>query len=80
MGAILKGLTIIKCKLYKVSKAHKVILRRQLIQSMVPFYKIYLNLISRIVVYNGNWYIVHFLDKATQINNIEIIAKKSSLP
>ena len=46
---------------------------------MVPFYKIYLNLRPRIVAYNSNKYIVYFLNKATQINKIEIIVKKSSL-
>ena len=30
MGAILKGAIIVKYKLYGVSKAHKVILKRQL--------------------------------------------------
>ena len=54
MGAILKGLTIIKYKLYRVSKAYKVILRRQLTRLMVPFYRIYLNSIPGIIIYNNN--------------------------
>jgi hypothetical protein len=53
-GAVLKGLTIIKYKSYRVSKAYKVILRRPLTRSIIPFYRIYFNLIPRIVVYNGD--------------------------
>ena len=79
MGTILKGLIIVKCKLYRVSKAYKIVFRRYLTQLTVPFYRIYLDLIPGIVVYNGDKYIVYFLDKAIQINEVEIIAKKSSL-
>ena len=46
---------------------------------MVPFYRIHLNLISRIVAYNGHEYAVYFLDDVTRINKVEMIAKKSSL-
>ena len=46
---------------------------------MVPFYKIYLNLIPRIVIYNGDKYIVYFLNNTIRINKVEIIAKKVSL-
>ena len=53
-GAILKGLTTVKCKLYRVSNAHKVILRRLLTRSIVPFYRIHLDLIPGIVVYNSD--------------------------
>ena len=79
MGVILKGLTIVKCELYKVSKAYKVILKRLLTKSMILFYKIYFNLIPGIVIYNGDWYIAHFLNNITRINKVKIIAKKSSL-
>ena len=79
-GAILKGLTIVKCKLCGVSKAYKVILKRLLIRLIILFYRIYLDLIPRIIIYNGNWYVVYFLNNITQINKVEIIAKKSSLP
>jgi len=46
---------------------------------MVPFYRIYLNLIPRIVIFNSNKYIVYFLNNATQINKVDIIVKKLSL-
>ena len=69
----------VEYKLYKVSKAYKVISRRYLTQLIVPFYKIHLNLIPGIVIYNGNKYIVYFLDEVMQINKVEIIIKKSSL-
>ena len=65
MGAILKGPTTVECKSCGVSKAHKVILRRQPTQSSVPFYRIHLDLIPGIVVYNGNRHVVHFLDNTT---------------
>ena len=73
MGAILKGPTIVKCKLYKVSKAYKLILRRRPTWSIVLFYKIYLDLIPGIITYNNNWHAAHFLNNTTQINKVEII-------
>jgi hypothetical protein len=54
MGAILKGPTIVEYKLYRVSKARKVVLRRKLTRLVVPFYKIYLDLIPGIVIYNSD--------------------------
>ena len=80
IGAILKGLIMVKYKSYGVSKAYKVILRRLPTKSTVPFYRIYLNLIPRIVIYNGDWHVAHFLNNATRINKVKIMAKKSSLP
>jgi len=79
MGAILKGLIIVECKLYRVSKAYKVISRRILTLLTVPFYRIHLNLIPRIVAFNGNKYIVYFLNNATRINKVDIMVKKLSL-
>ncbi len=79
MGVILKGLTTIKYKLYGVSKAYKIVLRRKPTRSVVPFYKIYLNLIPRIIVYNGHEYTVHFFDNIIRINEVEMMAKKLSL-
>ena len=54
MGAILKGPIIVEYELYGVSKARKVVLRRKPTRLAVPFYKIYLDLIPRIVVYNSD--------------------------
>ena len=76
---ILKGPIIVECELCGVNKAYKVVSRRYLTWLIVPFYKIHLNLIPGIVVYNSNKYTVYFLNKATQINKVEIIVKKSSL-
>ena len=78
-GAILKGPIMVEYKLYGVSKAYKVVLRRKPTRLAVPFYKIYLDLISRIVTYNGYKYIVYFLNNIIRINKVEIIAKKLSL-
>ena len=66
----------VKYKLYGVSKAYKVISKKYLIQLTVPFYRIYLNLIPKIVIYNSNKYIVHFLNNIMQINKVKIIVKK----
>jgi hypothetical protein len=79
-GAVLKSLTTVKYKLYKVSKTHKVILRRLLTKLTILFYKIYLDLIPGIVVYNGDKYIAHFLNNVIWINKVKMIAKKSALP
>jgi hypothetical protein len=79
-GAVLKGLIIVKYKSCRVSKVYKVILRRPLTRLMILFYRIYLNLIPRIVVYNSDKHAAYFLNNITQINEIEIIIKKSSLP
>ena len=79
MGAILKGPIMVECKLYGVSKAYKVISRRPLTWLMVPFFRIHLNLIPRIVAFNSNKYAVHFLNNVTRINKVEMMAKKSSL-
>jgi len=65
--------------LYRVSKAYKVVLRRKLTRLVVPFYRIYLDLIPRIITYNSYKYAVHFLNNITRINKVEIMAKKSSL-
>jgi len=70
---------MVEYKLYRVSKAHKVISRRILTLLMVPFYKIHLNLIPGIVVFNGNKYVVYFLNDITRINKVDIMAKKLSL-
>ena len=69
----------VECESCGVSKAHEVIFRRRPTRSTVPFYRIHLDLIPGIVVYNGNKYAAHFLDKATRINKVEMIAKKLSL-
>ena len=69
----------VKCKLCRVSKAYKVISRRTLTPLMVPFYKIYLNLIPGIVAFNGDKYMVYFLNNATRINKVDTIVKKLSL-
>jgi hypothetical protein len=45
---------MVKYELYRVSKAYKVVLRRTLTRLAVPFYKIYLDLIPGIVIYNGD--------------------------
>ena len=79
MGAILKGLIMVKCKLCRVSKAYKVISKKTLTLLIVPFYRIYLNLILGIVAFNSNKYAVYFLNSVTRINKVDIIAKKSSL-
>ena len=47
---------------------------------MVLFYRIHLDLIPGIAVYNGDQYMAYFLDNITRLNDIEAIAKKLSLP
>jgi len=79
MGAILKGPTTVEYELYRVSKAREVVLRRKPTLLVVPFYKIYLDLIPGIVIYNSHKYIVYFLNNTTRINKVEMIAKKLSL-
>ena len=79
MGAILKGPIIVEYKVYRVSKAYKVISRRTPTLLLVPFYRIYLNLILRIVAFNSNKYTVYFLNNITQINKVDLMAKKPSL-
>jgi len=74
MGAILKGPTTVECQSCGVSKAYKVILRRQLTQSLVLFYRIHLDLITGIVAYNGNRYVAYFLDNIMQLNDMEAMA------
>jgi hypothetical protein len=71
---------MVKCESCGVSKAYKVILRRPLTRLMILFYRIYLDLIPGIVVYNGDKYAAHFLNNITRMNEVEMIAKKSSLP
>jgi len=70
---------MVECELCGVSKAYKVVSRRPLTWLLVPFYKIYLNLIPGIVVFNGNKYAVHFLNNITRMNEVETMAKKLSL-
>ena len=73
-GALLKGLTIVECELYGVSKAYKIVLRRLPTRLIVPFYRIYLNLILGIVVYNSDKYVAYFLNNKTWINDVDIMA------
>ena len=75
MDAILKGLIIVEYKLYRVSKVYRVILRRLPTWLIVPFYRIYLNLIPRIVVYNSNKYIVYFLNNIIRINKVKVMLR-----
>ena len=65
---------MVKCKSCGVSKAHEIVLRRPPTQSTVPFYRVYLDLIPGIVAYNGDRHAVYFLDDATRMNNIDIMA------
>ena len=78
-GAILKGLTTVECKSCGVSKAHKVILRRQPTWSTVPFYRIHLDVIPGIIIYNSDRHAAHFLDDATRMNKVKTMVQKSSL-
>ena len=71
---------MVKYKSYRVSKAYKVILKRPLTKSTVPFYRIHLDLIPRIIIYNGDRHAAYFLNDITQINKVKMMAKKSSLP
>jgi len=57
-----------------VSKAHKIIFKKQTTWLMVPFYKIHFDLISGIVVYNSDQYATHFFNNAMQLNNIKTMA------
>ena len=61
------------------SVTYKVISRRRPTWSTVPFYRVYLDLIPGIVVFNSDKYAVYFLNNITRINKVETIAKKSSL-
>jgi len=70
---------MVEYKLYRVSKAYKVISRRTLTLLIVPFYRIHLNLIPGIVAFNSNKYAVYFLNNIMRINKVDIIAKKSFL-
>jgi hypothetical protein len=70
---------MVECELYRVSKAYKVVLRRKPTRLVVPFYRIYLDLIPKIVAYNSYKYTVHFLNNIIWINKVEIMAKKLSL-
>ena len=69
----------VECELCRVSKAYEVVSRRRPTRSTVPFYRIHLDLIPGIVAYNGDKYAAHFLDEATRMNEVETMAKKSSL-
>jgi len=53
---------MVECKLYRVSKAYKVVLRKKLTRLVVPFYRIYLDLIPGIIAYNSYKYAVYFLN------------------
>jgi hypothetical protein len=79
-GVVLKGPTTVKCESYRVSKAHKVILRRPPTRLTIPFYRIHLDLIPGIVVYNSDKHVAYFLNNTTRMNEVETIAKKLSLP
>ena len=61
-GALLKGLTTVEYESCRVSKAYEIVLRRPLTRSTIPFYRIYLNLILGIVVYNSDKYVAYFLN------------------
>jgi hypothetical protein len=70
---------MVEYKLCGVSKAYKVVLKRKPTRLVVPFYKIYLDLIPRIIAYNSYKYAVYFLNNITRINKVEMMAKKLSL-
>jgi len=49
------------------------VLRRKPTRLVVPFYRIYLDLIPRIVIYNSHKYVVYFLNNAIWINKVETV-------
>ena len=61
-GALLKGLTTVKCKSCRISKAYKIVSRRPPTQLTVPFHRVHLNLILGIVIYNDNRHAAYFLN------------------
>jgi len=73
-GALLKGLTTVEYESCGVSKAYEIVLRRLPTRSMVLFYRIHLNLILGIVVYNSDRYAAYFLNDAIRINDVNTIA------
>ena len=73
-GALLKGLTTVECESCGVSKAYEIVLRRPPTRLTIPFYRIYLNLILGIVVYNSDKYAAYFLNDTIRINNVDTMA------
>ena len=63
------------------ASSRNIVLKASVTTNLVTssFFRIHLNLIPRIVAFNSNKYAVYFLNDATQINKVEMMAKKSSL-
>ena len=62
-GAIVEGPIIIKYKIYIVSKAYKIILRRTPMDKVIrPFFRIYVDLIQGIEAYNRHKYAIYFFN------------------
>jgi hypothetical protein len=67
-GAKLKGPLTIDCEACSLSKAHKQISRRPAPRAEKPFEKVHFDLIQMTEGFNGDRWILHFLDDRTRMN------------
>ena len=73
------GPSTIQCETCSTSKAHKLISRRPAPRATTPFDRIHLDLIQMTEGFNGDKWILHFLDDATRMNFVYTLPTKSLL-
>ena len=67
------------CDPCRVSKAHKIISRRTPEPSTYPFQKVHFDLITETPAYNGDRYVLHFVDSYTNYHRVYTIPNKSAI-
>jgi WD40 repeat protein len=74
-----EGPSTIQCETCSTSKAHKLISRRPASRATTPFERVHLDLIQITEGFNGDKWILHFLENATRMNFVYTFSTKSLL-
>jgi transposase InsO family protein len=73
------GPSTIQCEACSTGKMHKVVSRRATPRATTPFERVHFDLIQMTEGFNGDKWILHFLDDATRMNFIYTLSRKSLL-
>jgi transposase InsO family protein len=76
---LIDGPSAIQCEVCSTSKARKVTSRRPASRAVTPFERIHLDLFQMTEGFNGDKWILHFLDNATRMNFVYTFPTKSLL-
>jgi GAG-pre-integrase domain/Subtilase family len=73
------GPSTIQCEACSTSKAHKLVSRRPVPRADTPFERVHLDLIQMTEGFNGDKWVLHFLEDIMRLNFVYTLATKSLL-